>query len=237
MTRTPKRKAKPKAKRAPVALAATAKRNLRSRIVGEEEVDPATLRGHPSNWRVHTKEQREAMREVLHTVGWVQRVVVNKVTGNILDGHMRVEEAFRMGEPRVPVLYVSLTEEEERRMLAVFDPLGAMATVDRKKLRAAVEGLTAKGDGLGALVEDLRRKAGLGVSDEERPEVPFAEELLEEHNYLVLYFDNSVDWLQLQSLYPLPTVKSKHRENRTGTARVVRGTEFLKHILGKGGAS
>jgi hypothetical protein len=216
----------------------TAKGALRSRIEGEAEVDPATLRAHPSNWRVHSAEQRDAIREVLSSVGWVQRVVVNRTTGNILDGHMRVEEAFRMGEPRVPVLYVNLTEAEERKMLAVFDPVGGMATVDKRRLRAALEGINTEGDGLGALVDDLRKKAGLGSDDDEdeRPEVMFTEELLEEHNYVVLYFENPVDWLYLQSLHPLPKVKSLRSEGKfsqVGQARVFKGVPFLKAVRGE----
>jgi len=219
-------------------LPATTPTKLKSRIIGEEMVDPVTLRANPDNWRVHSAEQRDAIREVLNTVGWVQRVVVNKRTGNILDGHMRVEEAFRMGEPRVPVLFVDLTEAEERRMLALFDPVGGMATVDKKRLRAALEGLNAEGDGLNALVDDLRKKAGLGGGDDDddRPEVAFTEELLEEHNYVVLYFDNPVDWLYLQSCYELPKVKSLRSEGKfqqVGQARVIRGVKFLRRVRGE----
>lgn len=221
-----------------VALPESAKGSLRSRIVGEAMVDPVTLKGHPSNWRVHDAEQRDALREVLNDIGWVQRIVVNKRTGNILDGHMRVDEAFKLGEPKVPVLYVDLSEEEERRMLAVMDPIGGMAKVDKRRLRAVVEGLQTQGEGLGRLVEDLKRKAGLESDhdDGERPEVSFTEELMEEHNYVVLYFDNNVDWLWLQSLYPLPKVKSLRSEGRfqqVGQARVFKGVPFLKAVRGE----
>ena len=39
-------------------------------------------------------------------------------------------------------------------------------------------------------------------------EVPFTEVLGEENNYIVLKFDNTVDWLQLESLFDLETVKA-----------------------------
>jgi ParB-like chromosome segregation protein Spo0J len=229
---------KPAGDLARIELPATTKATLRSRIVGEAEVDPATLKAHPGNWRVHSAEQRDAMRDVLNSVGWVQRIVINKTTGHILDGHMRVDEAFRMGEPRVPVLYVELSEDEERRMLAVLDPLSGMATVDKRRLRAVVDGMSADSDGLTALVEDLKRKAGLESAGDagDDAEVQFTEELMEEHNYVVLYFDNPVDWLYLQSLYDMPKVKSLRSEGRfqqVGQARVFRGVEFLKGVRGE----
>ncbi len=69
-----------------------------NRIVAEAEVDPAELRGHPQNWRRHTDQQRAAMRGVLDEVGWVQRIIVNETTGHVIDGHLRLDEAFRRGE-------------------------------------------------------------------------------------------------------------------------------------------
>jgi len=65
---------------------------------------------------------------------------------------------------------------------------------------------------------------------EVKPEVEFTEELFEEHNFIVLYFDNKIDWLNLLSLYPLKTVKSldsKEGFERQGIGRVVKGTDFI----------
>lgn len=70
-------------------------------------------------------------------------------------------------------------------------------------------------------------------------EVPFTEVLREEHNYIVLYFDNEVDWLQAESLFVLETVKAlstrtdgKLTENqvRKGVGRVIRGADALEAI-------
>lgn len=70
-------------------------------------------------------------------------------------------------------------------------------------------------------------------------EVPFSEVLREEHNYIVLYFDNEVDWLQAESLFALETVQSlstrtdgKVMESsvRKGVGRVLRGAEALEAV-------
>lgn len=71
------------------------------------------------------------------------------------------------------------------------------------------------------------------------PEVPFSEVLREEHNYIVLYFDNEVDWLQAESLFDLQTVKSlstrtdgklTEGQERKGVGRVLRGADALEAI-------
>jgi hypothetical protein len=72
---------------------------------------------HPENWRIHPEYQQEALAGVLEQVGCVQDVIVNRRTGRVVDGHLRVALAISRSE-RVPVVYVDLAEEEERQILA-----------------------------------------------------------------------------------------------------------------------
>lgn len=107
---------------------------IRSRIVGEGMEAPDQLLANPLNWRRHPKEQLAALEGMLDTVGWVQRVIVNRTTGHLVDGHARVELALRRDEAQVPVLYVELTEAEERLVLAALDPIGGLASTDQAML-------------------------------------------------------------------------------------------------------
>ena len=79
------------------------------------------------------------------------------------------------------------------------------------------------------------------MSREEREgEVPFTEILGEEHNYMVLYFDDSVDWLQAQTIFGLkPVMNYSTRKDGTinngnkkiGVGRVIKGTDFINKLL------
>ena len=113
----------------------------RSRIVGHGDVDPATLIANPRNWRTHPPEQRAALVAELDRVGFVQSVVVNRTTGLLVDGHLRVEVAVERRVPTIPVVYVELTEEEEARVLVALDPLGSMAGVNDALLQDLLDGL------------------------------------------------------------------------------------------------
>ena len=99
-----------------------------NRIVRHGEVDPGELMPNPLNWRQHGDTQAGQLTALLDKVGWVQDVIVNVQTGNIVDGHLRVASALKRGEPTVPVVYVDLTAAEEALVLATLDPLGALAT-------------------------------------------------------------------------------------------------------------
>jgi hypothetical protein len=99
----------------------------------EPAVDPEQLLAHPENWRCHPKFQSDAMRAALDEVGWIDAVTVNERTGHVIDGHLRVGEAISADQP-VPVLYVDVDVDTERKALATFDTITGLAQVDRPAL-------------------------------------------------------------------------------------------------------
>lgn len=60
-------------------------------------------------------------------------------------------------------------------------------------------------------------------------ELEFAEELLLEHNYIVLYFDNAMDWEVAKEKFGLKMVKTNVTpgSQKIGIGRVVNGKDFL----------
>lgn len=140
----------------------------RSRIIGEEEVAPDQLLANPANWRIHPKSQQQALASTLDQVGWVQRVIVNQRTGHVVDGHLRVELAMRRAEPTVPVLYVDLSADEERVVLASLDPLATMAATDADKLAELLAETAISDDALAAMLTEMSQAADAA----RQPEAP-----------------------------------------------------------------
>lgn len=112
-------------------MATKKKIDWRNRIVETGEKSASEFNFNPANWREHNDTQRGAINGVLGEVGWVTGVIVNKTTGNLVDGHLRVAEALEKGKHTpVPFTLVDLTEDEERKMLLVLDPIGSLATMN-----------------------------------------------------------------------------------------------------------
>jgi hypothetical protein len=130
----------------------------RNRIVGHSDRDPRELKAHPLNWRSHPLAQAEGLRAVLDEVGLVQGVILNLLTGRLLDGHLRVDAAIGNGEATVPVTEVELTEAEERLVLATFDPLGDMASVNEGALEGLLGQLPEVDGALASVLEALSGK-------------------------------------------------------------------------------
>ena len=78
----------------------------------------------------------------------------------------------------------------------------------------------------------------------ETPEVEFTQVLDETHNYIVLYFDNEVDWLQAQTLFdikPVRLLSTKRGESnvngrKIGVGRVLRGVDVINRLIKENGS-
>jgi DNA modification methylase len=143
-----------------------------NRIVGHGEEAPDQLLANPKNWRVHPKAQQDALSGLLDSVGWVQNVIVNRRTGHVVDGHLRVSLAISREEPTIPVVYVDLAEDEEALVLASLDPLAAMAVTDEEMLAELLGGVVAEGalaEMLSGLMGKNEPKQGLTDPDDAPP--------------------------------------------------------------------
>lgn len=118
-----------------------------NRVLGVEERAAGSLLANADNFRIHPRAQQDAMAAVLGEIGFIQGVIVNRRSHadwgaargveTVLDGHLRVEQALSRGEETmVPVTFVDLSPSEERRALATFDAIGALAGTDEDKLEA-----------------------------------------------------------------------------------------------------
>ncbi len=133
----------------------------RSRIVGHAEVPPSDLTANPRNWREHPKAQRDALAGVLDSVGWVGEIVVNKRTGLVVDGHLRLTLAVERAEPSVPIKYIDVSEDEEALILATLDPIAAMAETDAGALERLIEELGEQDGMVADLLDAIAEEHGI----------------------------------------------------------------------------
>ena len=93
----------------------------RNRIVGQATRNPLSLVPNPYGQVEPLDFELDMAWGTLEKIGWFLPVIVNQVTGHIIDGHSRVTMAITRGEALVPVMYLELSIEEERRVRDFFD--------------------------------------------------------------------------------------------------------------------
>lgn len=158
-----------------------------NRIVGYDNVPPDQLLANPANFRLHPKRQQDALTGSLNELGWLQDIIVNRVTDHVLDGHLRVQLALRNGESTVPVKYIELSEAEEKLALAVFDPITYMAEIDSAILDELLHSVNTGESALQELLAELAEEAGLYRDDaksnvDAEPDIDRADELRKKWN-------------------------------------------------------
>lgn len=119
--------------------------------------DPAGLPENEQNYKIHTSAQLLALRAALAELGWAGALLFNERTGRLIDGHARKKVA-RRGE-KVPVLIGSWSKEDEAKLLASLDPLGAMAQIDSDALKALLGSVRFESSAIASLLESFAGEA------------------------------------------------------------------------------
>ncbi len=138
---------------------------IRDRIKEFRRIKAADLLPNPKNWRTHPEGQLNALRGILAEVGWADAVLARETPEGVvlIDGHARRDLD---PETLVPVLVLDVTEEEADKLLAVLDPLAAMAGADADQLEALLAQVSTESQALEDLLSSLAKQNGLLVDEE-----------------------------------------------------------------------
>jgi ParB-like chromosome segregation protein Spo0J len=107
---------------------------IRDRIKELRRVRASELRPNRRNWRTHPQAQRDTLRGVLAEVGYADALLARELPDGsleLIDGHLRAETT---PDIEVPVLILDLDEAEAAKLLALLDPLAAMADANDEML-------------------------------------------------------------------------------------------------------
>lgn len=140
--------------------------NIRDRVKELRRVPASSLRPSPFNWRTHPKAQLDALRGVLAEVGYAGAALARELADGsleLIDGHARAETC---GDALVPVLVLDVTEAEAKKILATFDPLGAMAEADAGKLDALLKDVETSNAAVAEMLDALAHEHGVAEQAE-----------------------------------------------------------------------
>ncbi|MBP5789209.1 MAG: ParB N-terminal domain-containing protein [Neisseriaceae bacterium] len=201
---------------------------------GCEFVDINELVPFKRNPKKHEIDDINLIVKSVERNGWGDPLLVCPETKEILSGNGRYLAAKKIGLEMIPVVFApeGLTEKQKADLVIASNKLVEVSGYnDNLQILIDMFELNPEDFGMQAL------ENAVAEIDEEEPEVPFTEELREEHNYIVLYFDNDVDWLQAETLFgkyltTKQALNSKEGFRKMGVGRVVRGADVLKDLGG-----
>ena len=195
------------------------------------------IKPYKKNAKKHDETQIKNVMQSIKEFGVVQPIVVDR-NNTIIIGHCRYEAMKRLGYDELQddwVKVVDLSDEEAEKLRLLDNKLNE-SEWDLELLKDLVPSIDFSDFEVDWNLGEKKEKEG---KDKDKGEVPFAEILGEENNYIVLKFNNTVDWLQIESLFGLENRQAystrtdgKIGKNmkRIGVGRVVDGAEFLNKI-------
>lgn len=182
------------------------------------------------NPRKLSKKEYHKLKASILKFGMVDPIIVNMHPDRanvIVGGHQRYYICKELGHLKIPCVFVNLNLNDEQELnIRLNKNLGEwdynmLGNINESILRDS-----------GFEQKDLDKIFELN-DDISEPSVEFTKELLEENNYVLFVFDNTMDWQVIRDRFGLKTVlalDSKEGYERPGIGRVVDGKKLLDII-------
>lgn len=210
---------------------------FRDRIKDFRRIKASDLITNTKNWRLHPASQSNALRTMLEEIGFAAACLVRETENEkyeLIDGHLRAGVA---GDELVPCLILDVTEEEADKLLATFDSINSMADTDRQALKDLIDSINSKNEGMSSVLSIIERDQKLIkelTNKEQKPECEISPELFERQDYLLITFDNEMDWRVACEMLGVSTVRCIPQNGssleKKGTGRVIRSQKFFEVI-------
>ena len=190
-----------------------------------KEIEISKLKPAEYNPRQISKKQYNDLKDSVEKFGLVDPIILNKDM-TVIGGHQRLKVCKDLNYDKISCVVLDLSKEQERELNIRLNKSGGEFDMDALANYFDVEELTDWGF--------KHVELGLNIDKiDEEPEIEFSEYLDESHNYVVLLFDNDVDWLSAQTHFDLKSVYSKRANGKPwskGIGRVINGASYLKKL-------
>ena len=146
----------------------------------------------------------------------------------VIGGHQRLRIWGELGNDTMPCVEIKLPLEKEKELNVRLNKNGGQWDWDLLANNFDSEDLIDWGFEADDVLKELTEEDA-----EEEPEVKFSEYIDESNNYVVLTFDNDMDWLSAQTHFDLDSVHSKRANGKPwakGIGRVIKGSDYLNKL-------
>ena len=191
------------------------------------------LKPYKKNAKKHNKEQVEQIANSIKEFGFTQPVIIDK-HNSVVAGHGRILGAKKAGLKQVPTVCLEDLTEEQIKAYRLVDNKLNESEWDNDLLKQSLEEIEEMNMEVFGFTIDKLEDESVDVE----PDVPFTEILNEENNYIVLKFNNKIDWINALGVFGLKQVKvyptkkggKKDSLKRMGVGRVLDGVKALEGL-------
>jgi ParB-like chromosome segregation protein Spo0J len=189
----------------------------------------------PGNYREH---DIGAICQSLQRFGQQKPIVVQKATMRVVAGNGTFLGAQALQWEEIAANVIEISDDEAEAFLVADNRTQERGRNMDDRLAELLAKVASRGQLAGTGydgddVDDLLKRVRRGEAGVVKPEIPFSTELMEEHQYVVLYFDNTLDWNQAVTKLGIGQARapdSTDTYERAGIGRVIRGIDVVKRL-------
>lgn len=173
------------------------------------------LKPYKKNAKKHNKEQVEQIANSIKEFGFTQPVIIDK-HDCVVAGHGRILGAKKAGLKQVPTVCLDELTEEQIKAYRLVDNKLNESEWDTELLKQSLDEIIEMDMEAFGFELEVMEDAMMEVE----PEVPFTEVLNEENNYIVLKFNNKIDWLNALGVFGIEKVQA-YSTKKNGNKKII----------------
>lgn len=179
-----------------------------------------------------------AIAESLRRFGQQKPIVVQESSRYIVAGNHLWLGAKALGWSEIAANVEAMDDKTAEAYLIADNRTSELGSYDDEALATMLRKIAQEGNLRGTGydgddVDEFLRRIETENAGRVDAELEFASELLESHNYVVLYFDNELDWNSAKTKLRIETVRAPDATetyDRRGVGRILRGVDVLRMI-------
>lgn len=184
------------------------------------DLNPSTY-----NPRKMSRQMLKALKENIKEFGLVDPIVINKDM-TIIGGHQRFKACIELGFTELPCIVLDLPKSKEKALnLALNKITGDWNKIKLEQVLKEIDSTDLELTGFSE--EDIQK-----IIDDikiDAPEYDIGLRLMEEYDYIVLFFRSTLDFQVALDHFKIKMVKEDKRE-KIGLGKVVDGAEYLQSL-------
>lgn len=192
--------------------------------VGYMDIEVSKLHLAPYNPKKFSSQKFNQLKESVKIFGLVDPLVVNEVNYRVIGGNQRLKVAIDLGMKTVPCSVVHIEDEKVEMTLnkALID---IELPVDEDRMEDIIDRIQ-KEDVYKQIYGEANEMIDSMLEEAENPEYEFSPDFHRKLDYMVIVFDNAVEWTNFISQFDVKKAYDTKKDGIVGIGRVLTFEKF-----------
>jgi len=166
----------------------------------------------------------------VETYCWIAPAIINKQTGNVIDGNQKIKNEIKLGnmDKLIPVVYLDVDIDTEKKLnRALGDSTHTME--DPEMAVNLLKSIENQDEFIKSILDEYEKELRVARVKFE-PEMNILVDADEMYDYIIFLANKGIDFLTMSDFFCLTNVYELNREKMLGLGRAVTSDKLIKLI-------